>query len=484
MNDNPEGTPNPLNPGVGAGLGFTETEPSVPETPAEPEVPAEPEAPGEPETPAVSETPAGPETDIAEDFAFKVETPQNNFDTLGMEDKADEMVSSETVSVNISPAPAEPVAAEPVAAEPVAAEPMPELVAKDSIVEPAGKGNKKKILIIGAIILAIIAVICGATAVAIMMLQNNNGDRVNKAIEKLLNGEMPSIISAQGRISALSNADNTDINSFDIDFNGSFDVRNTTNTISAKVNADMKSGDKVSIGVDELENKDGEVFFKIRGFDTLSNNQLVSAFSGLTEVIDDTWILVTGDFSENMEGLQIFDNSSACLVNAFSTLPKYGKDIAKKYEANQFITYSTDKLETSKKKNPLYRVSFDSNKLSAFVNSLSNNGFINELNACTNNTATNSATTATSIENIFKIFPSVYLEIDDNYNITRVYFKTNLGDEAGSMNVTADLALSYPNKLEVVAPDEYVDMSILVDKLVTGVLTSGDTGLTEIEVGY
>ena len=82
------------------------------------------------------------------------------------------------------------------------------------------------------------------------------------------------------------------------------------------------------------------------------------------------------------------------------------------------------------------------------------------------------------------MFPSVYLEIDDNYNITRVYFKTNLGDEAGSMNVTADLAISYPNKLEVVAPDEYVDMSTLVNKLVTGVLTSGDTGLTEIEIDY
>jgi hypothetical protein len=466
MNDNPEGTPNPLNPGVGAGLGFTETEPSAPETPAGPEAPAEPEAPVAPE-PATIEKVGISE----EDLAFKKEplddpmmrpVSKNNFDTLGMEEK---------VEVNIKPVAIEST-------------PEPELVAKDSIVEPSKKNTKKKFFIVAAIVLIITAVICGAAAIAIMLVNNNNDDRVNKAIEKLVNGKMPSIVSAQGRISALSNAENATIGSFDIDFNGNFDLSNATNTVSAKINAELSSGDKISIGVDELRDKDGETFFKIRGLDSISNNPLASAYSGVIEAIDDEWILITNDFGDSMGNLGIFENSSTCLINAISTLPQYSSDITKKYEANQFITYSTDKLEISKKKNPLYKLSFNSDKLTAFINSLSNNGFINELNACSENTATNSNVTVEAIEKIFDTFPTVYVEIDDNYNFTRVYFKTSVGDSTNSTSVTADLALSYPAKVELETPDEYINMSTLVNNLVTGVLYSGNTGLTEIEVDY
>ena len=79
------------------------------------------------------------------------------------------------------------------------------------------------------------------------------------------------------------------------------------------------------------------------------------------------------------------------------------------------------------------------------------------------------------IEKIFENFPTIYVEIDDNYNFTRVYFKVTAGDETSSMTTTADLALSYPAKLEVAAPDDYIDMSTLVNNLVTGVFVSGET---------
>lgn len=498
MNENPEGTPNPLNPAAGTGLDFVETEQtsevmaepevsSVPETPAEPEMPAEPEAPAElgevkeasftvkpasfteaaesitVETPAEPEMPAEPEAPKEPIDPVMQPVSPNNFDTLGMNDE----VKEETFTRVETPATPIPVPTTPITE-------TPELVARDSIVEPAKGGSKKKILIIGAIVLLIIAIVCGAAAAAIMLVGNNAGDRVSKAIEKLVNGEMPSIVSAQGTISSFSNVDDASINSYSIDFSGNFDVKYNTNTVSAKVNAELGSGEKVSIGVDELENKDGEIFFKIRGLDTLKNNELVSAFSGVIEAIDDEWILVTGDFADNMEGLEIFDNSSTCLINAIGTLPKYSKDITKKYETNQFISYSTDKLEISKKKNPLYKLTIDNNKLTAFVNSLSNNGFVNELNACVGDTATNEDVALDMIEKIFESFPTIYVEIDDDYNFTRVYFKTTTGDETNSMTTTADLALSYPAKLEVAAPDDYIDMSTLVNNLVTGVLVSGE----------
>ena len=94
------------------------------------------------------------------------------------------------------------------------------------------------------------------------------------------------------------------------------------------------------------------------------------------------------------------------------------------------------------------------------------------------------------ISSIFAGFPTVYVEVDDEYNFTRVYFKaTTAGSEVvedcecvtapcdcgevgpTSMTITADLNLTYPNKLEITEPDEYIDMSNLVNKLLTNIFS-------------
>ena len=453
MNENPEGTPNPLNPAPGTGeelaagtgsLDFVETA-NVSEEANEPEVADAPKEASEPEKtnePIVSEEAEAEEVEISrtpkpesteepikpasfteavgaveaveETKPFEETIPvshnvadpmmrpvsHNNFDTLG------------TDNVPADDAPVEELTMEEtMVTRPAPINNAPELVAKDSIVEPAGGGSKKKILAIGAIVLLMIAIICGAAAAAIFLVGKNTDDRVGKAIERLLNGETSSIIAAQGTVDAVSNTDDSGIGDFNLDFNGTFDMRSSMNTISAKINTELAGGIKASISIDELKNEDGEAFFKVRGLDSLlggaktTNSEdvtnltncinatdttncltvsgtatatdLVSVYSNLIDVIDNQWILVSDDFGDTMGGLGFFDNSSACLANALGTLPQYSKDLAKKYEANQFITYSTDKLEISKKKNELYRLSFDDEKLTAFINSLSNNGFIN-----------------------------------------------------------------------------------------------------------
>lgn len=521
MNENPEGTPNPLNPAPGtenemaAGTGpdFVETppEPEMENTPEVPEAPVVPEAQEAVEVQEVSVS-VGPTSD---DFAFAEEpkaaeepkppmssrisdpmmrpVSHNNFDTLAMEDTKEE-------EAPVMPGPETSLTAAPVSDE-------PELVPKNSIVEPAHGSGKKKGLIIGAIIFLIIAVICGAAAIAILLLNGNGGDRVEKAIEKVLNGGVPNIISAQGSISSVSNVDDADGGAFDIDFNGTLDVKSGINSVSAKVNAEMAGGIKATISVDELRDGEGNTFFKVRGLDSLIPStepvltadasedatvnlvtdcmnsgedtncltgaepdvasSVLSAYSGLFSVINDQWILTSDDFTSNMNGLDLFDNSTTCLINAFGTLPKYSSDLATKYKANQFLTYSTDKLEISKKRDALYKIGIDTAKLTAFVNSLSNNGFINELNACAGDTATNDTVTSQMVDGILANLPTIYVEVDSNYNFTRVYFRVNTGDETNSTTTTADLLLSYPAKLEIETPEEYVDMSTLVNNLLT-----------------
>ncbi|MBQ3292972.1 hypothetical protein IJG93_01520 [Candidatus Saccharibacteria bacterium] len=403
----------------------------------------------------------------------------------------------------------------------------PNLVAKDSIVEPVGgKGGKKKAFIIGAIVFILIALICGAAAVAVIML-GNNGDKVSKAIEKVISGEMPTIISAQGKIEGSTElADSVQTNTattsnLTIDFNGTFDTMSNMNKVSADVMMDYGNGQNIPLTIEEMRNKTGDTYFKISGLNNIINmfgssslttnttnttsdivtncidsvgctglectncistststSSLVSTFSGLLEVANNNWILISGDFGEDMEGLNIFDNSSTCLINAFSTLPSYSKDIMAKYKANPFIKSSSDNLGIAQKANTLYRLTFDSEKLSAFSNSLGNNGFVNELNACMDSTASNDGTSATMIEQIFNNFPTMYAEVDDNNNFTRFYFQINVASGSTSSATTADISLSYPKEFKISEPTDYITMSQLLSSVMSSLLksdaTSGD----------
>ena len=530
MDGNPEGTPNPLNPMSGSvdtddvvqpatftrPVNYSEandvpakTSTPIPEaTPAsEPTFEPEPVHESAPvresipvSTPHVNHSVVDP---MMRPVARRTETaPTNtvddipaaeNFDTLGMDSSVmDELTSSHTDTASTQ-----------------------NLVAKDSIVEPAKGGNgKKRGLIIGAIVFLMVAIICGAAAIAIMMLGNND-DRVSKAIDKLINGGLPNIITVQGDISSTTNgaSDITSLaNSFSIDFKGTFDTSSSLNKVEAGVNATLTTGQEVSLDVEEMRTKDGNTFFKVSGLKNLLNSgssdtlelnttkestaeitldcvntncsdgdtctdncmsvqepqeSVLSMYSGLFDVVDNQWIMVSDTFARSMSGSELFDNSSTCLINAFGTLSQYSSDIAKKYKENPFVTYSTDNLEIAKKKDNLYRLGIDSSKASAFANSLSNNGFINELNACTGNTATNVNVSSSAIDKLFANFPTVYIEVDENSNITRVYLKTIIESDGASTTVKADLGLSYPAEVKITEPTEYTDMSTLLSAMMS-----------------
>lgn len=544
MNENPEGTPNPLNPapsganlhsaprtrqddltmgtGKPSNIGMT----SEPVEPASFTMPTEhsnentPTASAMPEMKKATPVSAMPDIAVAKppvhhqhsvvDPMMRPVSHRNPNEKIDIEvgsatefDTGDDSGSFESLSM-------EDVSIDELNNQMVEAS-RPEtsnLVAKDSVVEPAGGRKSKKPFIIGAIVLLMVAIICGAAAVAIVMVGNNN-DRVSKAVDKLLNGEISNIVKLDGAINAVSDTEvdtsgptlSLAAKTTSIDFDGTFDIKSSMNEVSAEVDAELSNGKKISIGVEEMRNKSGNVFFKISGLESIyenamvlndtstntststttqegtvstsstSTSDLVAMFAGLFEAMNDEWILVSDDFSGKMTGLQVFDNSTTCLINAFGTLPQYAKDIASKYKANPFITYSTDKLSINKKKNALYRLGINNDKLAAFTNSIGNNGFINELNACAGNLSTNGTTSQNMIGDIFRNFPTMYAEIDDNNNFTRVYFET----DANSQSITADLDISYPNKLDVTEPDSYIEMSTLLNNVTTNLLKNGST---------
>lgn len=416
--------------------------------------------------------------------------------------------------------------------------PMPELAAKDSIVEPAsGKSSKKKPMIIGAIILIMVAAICGAAAIVVAIL-NNGGDKVSKAVEKLLSGQISSIISADGNITVMPNSDDGSalLSSASIKFSGTFDTASALNKVNATVNGEFKNGGSMTLDVSELTNKNGETFFKISGLNSIltaintpnllkttdaptlevtsdtaeislispnpsgssslgtntldttvtettkttettdTTSGLLSIYNGLIEAADDQWIMTSEGFSSDMGDLEIFENPTTCLINAFGSLKQYQSDIAKKYKENPFITYSTDKMTIAKKKNDLYRLGFDEAKLKAFGNSLGKNGLLATINNCYNGSSTmDGSNIEFSVQDLAKL-PAIYAEVDDDYNFTRFYFEADNAtlDNTGSATVTADISLSYPSEVKIVEPESYIDMSTLLSDVMTQILSGSD----------
>ena len=563
MDGNPEGTPNPLNPvqgtasaanqpqpstGMATGTGnnyggYMEepasfAEPSTPTTSSMPEM-AKPSMPSSampniPEAPrhnynngyanrGVIDPMMRPVSHTPEVQADSLSRAENSFDSFSELDNT----SFDQLGQDFGQLPNN----------------EPELVAKDSIVEPAGGNKKKKAMIVGAIVLILIAIACGTAAIVLALIHNNGGDRVTKAIEKLLDGEIPTIVAANGKITSSTTEPDRyyldddesiiapDPNPFSpisttINFDGTFDTKSSINTISATLGMNYSDGSKVAIDIHEQRNETGDVFFKVSGLgdivkmfgtgtlnqevlvygdsdgttaevltdnciegtnclsssqdDTSMMDGLMTVYGSLLNSIDNQWILVSDGFSDEMENLAIFDNSTTCTINAFESLPKYSKDFMNNYKANPFITYSTDNLGIAKKKNELYKLTFDSNKMSAFINSLNNNGFINELNACSKSQATNSQVTPSMLEETIKNLPAVYAEIDENNNFTRFYFKTTMDNsDDTSSTIEADINLSYPQEVRVTDPTDYVDMSTLMNSVLTTMFQSGTTPLLE-----
>ncbi len=346
-------------------------------------------------------------------------------------------------------------------------------VAKDSIVEP--KHKKKRWPIVTAIILLCIAIACGVAALIIFLMPKPD-DRVATAISKLLNNGLPSIVKTDGELNFVYNGSDSAVSLINVDFDLTADSKTGMNDTSATVNVTMSDETTFSFDVDEVRMKDGDTFFKVDNVaDILSmfntgevecaggatacdgTDESLSDMTGVFDTIDDQWIKVGDDFVNDVDGLGIFDNQTTCMIGAFSDITKYGKEISNKYEANPFITYSTDNLGIAKKHNTLYRLGFDTDKLTAFVNSMENSGFVNALNSCAKNGATNGVATTDSIEDLFSSYPTMYAEVDNDYRFTRVYFDADTSD--GSTNIRADLDFSYPATMEVYAPDNYINLN-------------------------
>ena len=490
MNENPFGTPNPLNNG--------ENQPS----PAFPPV--------QPAQPTTTSTP------LAQPTATSTQPVQPIQPPITPIQPAQPFQSSEPIQ------PAQPSQSQPLsqpqplenfdgetqpimpATPPTGPTMQTANLATESPIKP-----KKTGAIIG-IVLAVL-VFVGAIGVGVFLLLNSNNseDRFSKAIEKLFGNTFSEYVEVEGNVDLISAGSKS---SFNID--SKINTTNFTNDTTLAISTDFLSG---MLGIEEIGNtfnleeiytEDGEMYVKIDGLNEGSGDEIIAMTLGMmgtylpsttSESLNDEWIKISN--------LETNTDSLACFREAMGGVSLY--DL---YSKNTFLTATDKDVKIEKKSDSLYKVNVDSNKFSDFINSMITEDFINcyignmevnetyleldelenyelgdleaeeellneeELDEILNldddelvdllddeilnedilNITENDLMDLFDFSSFTSLMPSsFYVEIDKNYNITRFYLETASYESDFSLKI--DLSIKTIEKFNVLAPSSFIE---------------------------
>ena len=332
----------------------------------------------------------------------------------------------------------------PIISTPVAGRPQN----TETPVEGTPVQNKPKTPIIMAIIILILLII-GAGVTAILVLNPfASHDAVPAAISKLLTSGAPENVKMSGSIVTFDNGKDATSPNLSIDFSSEINTRTSENTASAVVSATLPgNATTFNFDISELHTANGDLYLKLKGV------SMLTALSAVFETIDDEWIRIEGSDFNSIESILPDNIAATCLVNAAGNLGQYGANFVSLYNKSPFVEYATDNINIDAKKGQLYRLSFNSTKLTEFVNSLNGSGFANELMACMDATAVNENLTDEAVAEVIKNIPTIYVEIDDKDNFTRVYLSST--SEDGLSGAVADISFEYPATTIKVEEPEY-----------------------------
>ncbi len=152
------------------------------------------------------------------------------------------------------------------------------------------------------------------------------------------------------------------------------------------------------------------------------------------------------------------NETAQCLIEAMKDTSDTKIDLGGIYENNKFVTSSTDSLKISKKNDPLYKLGVDSEKAASFVNAVANELGSSDAAKCIDTTSSEEVT-AEQISEIVKELPDVYVEVNSDYNFTRFYTNYTASDE--SLGIKVDLTLNYNPTIEATAPSDSIKLEDL-----------------------
>ncbi len=330
------------------------------------------------------------------------------------------------------------------------------------------KSFKKKSLFIGGIVAIVMALGCGV--VATLLLLNHHEDPVSMAVQKLMEGGYSSNVAIDGTIELDIKDKNSDFTSMRIELDSTIAGGSVVNSTSAKIIANVKDSLKpVKFSIDEVYSNAGDLYFKIddlreatvvdcqgkKECGTNESSSVLEAIDGMFETIGGEWIRISGndagELLDDMDGGDILN----CATTLSDEISGNINSLAKAYKNNPFAFSSKEEIPIARKDSQVYRVMVDSERFMRFADSVQDLGVVDNLTSCTGYDG--EALDIDSLRN----FPPLYVEVNDQYQFTRLYFEYD--DE--NVALTVDLGLDYPDRPVITEPVEYQDFDILMQGL-------------------
>lgn len=407
---------------------------------------------------------------------------------------------------------------------------------KQMVLTETPKPEKKNIgLIIGVIISLFVAIGCGVAAL-LLFLNPASSDLVAKAVLKLANEGAPENVKINGSIDTSIDAADLPITDVRVSLNSELMPKSLINSSTAKINIDLSGSSGLDMELSEVYAANGELFMKVDGLKDLTNALSASADdssngSPQSNVIDgvqeesrttektdcvegseqtDCVAEVTENKEEQAslreavlnltEGLSTIDggwirfsnsemgeilsaspaelNPMFCSAKLLTDASSDNNTLSQAYIDSPFILSSSENVPIRGKDYTAYAMLVDEDNLREFLNRTSGSQAMRNFASCMGYGNLTSGGADEFIADIKKL-PQIYLEINEEYNITRVYFasKNEIPSECncyedgvncneacvkdGEYELVVDLNLSYPANVNIPKPAEYTDFSKL-----------------------
>lgn len=353
---------------------------------------------------------------------------------------------------------------------------------------PEPEKKKKTGLIVGIIIA--LAVLVGGVVAAILIINSNNSDPVSEAIMKIVNNGLPEKITLNGEINTL----NTNI-SIDSNIITNSGINDTKLTLSTNI----PGAADTAIDVEEIYAGDENIYFKISGAKDLydevttlylmnnilnqssllnceneddcptldleqntceegeecdefvTDSETMNAINTLSllQYFEDGWIAAPIGQSDLVNEIIPINTEVDCVTNILGGLKNNSNSIAETYKKYPFIMSTNKDISLVKKDFPVYKLDFDNEKLSDFIQSIQENSITGNAGVCSN---FNNLFSEENIKDFLSNILTIYAEVDNDKNFTRIYLDVNGDNNLASL--TIDFDFYYPGNINVSKPSD------------------------------
>ena len=330
---------------------------------------------------------------------------------------------------------------------------------------------------------------------AVLIVANTKPDTVVKAIENITTNGMMDNVAVSGEID-FDFTNNIALDTLTVNLDGTVKSKSLENEMNVKVVADMTGGNKLGMEANEAYLKNNGVYLKLdkagalmteirkgnvdttkedeKNTDTTSETSGESSETAAEKAkreTEEAWALVNKIISKaDGKWMRINSNEAdtsglgntkggVCEAALINNLAANQSTIAAIYKTFPFITSTTKEIELEQVQDTVYKINIDLNNLTSFFNGIEDMKSLAAYEECRG--LVQPAIVGSDVAKLFGNMRNVYMEVSEDYLITRVYFEY----VADWGEMVADLYLSYPENIQIRTPEDSVDMSQVIKEV-------------------